>query len=85
MGFSVLCANMVQHYVYRINLPNHMKIHNVFHIDLLTPFHESDSYGKAFPQPPPDLIEGEEEYEVEDIISDRMIRNKRQYSVKWEW
>jgi hypothetical protein len=68
---------------YRINLPNHMKIHNVFHIDLLTPFHQSDNYGEAFPQPPPDLIEGEEEYEVEEIISDRTIRRKRQYLVKW--
>ena len=69
---------------YRINLPQHMKIHNVFHIDLLSPYHETDSYGEAFPQPPPDLIEGQEEYEVEEIISDRMIRRKRQYLVKWK-
>ena len=69
---------------YRINLPQHMKIHNVFHVDLLSPYHETDSYEEAFPQPPPDLIEGQEEYEVEEIISDRMIRRKCQYLVKWK-
>ena len=68
---------------YRIKLPHQMKIHDVFHVDLLTPFNQTDTYGIAFPQPPPDLIEGEEEYEVEEIIADRTIRRKRQYLVKW--
>ena len=69
---------------YRINLPAHMRIHNVFHIDLLTPFHATEVYGEAYPQPPPDLIEGEEEYEVEDIIADRTHRRIRQYLIKWK-
>jgi hypothetical protein len=68
---------------YRIKLPHQMKIHDVFHVDLLAPFNQTENYGEAFPQPPPDLIEGEEEYEVEEIISDRTIRRKRQYLVKW--
>jgi hypothetical protein len=70
---------------YRIKLPETMKIHNVFHIDLLTPYHETQSHGPNFTQPPPELIDGEEEYEVEDIISDRRHgRSKKfQYLVKW--
>jgi hypothetical protein len=25
-----------------------MKIHNVFHVDLLTPYHKTDAYGEAY-------------------------------------
>jgi hypothetical protein len=68
---------------YQIKLPPSMKIHNVFHVDLLIPYHETDAYGTAYPQPPPELIDGEEEYEVEEIIADRIHRHKQQYLVKW--
>ena len=68
---------------YRIQLPISMKIRNVFHVDLLIPFHETDAYGPAYSQPAPELINGDEEYEVEAIIDDRVHRRKRQYLVKW--
>ena len=45
-----------------------MKIHNTFHIDLLMPYQETTAYGKLYLQPPPETIDGEEEYEVEDIL-----------------
>jgi len=62
-----------------------MKIHNVFHVDLLIPHHETEAYGVTYPQPPPELIDGEEEYEVEEIIDDRYNcrKRKKQYLVKW--
>ena len=62
-----------------------MKIHNVFHVDLLIPYKETEAYGDTYPQPPPELIDGQEEYEVEDIITDRFNKRKRkrQYLVKW--
>lgn len=69
---------------YRIQLPPSMKIHNVFHIDLLIPYSETDAYGETFSQPPPELIDGEEEYEVEEIITDRKKRRKKQFLVKWK-
>ena len=68
---------------YRIKLPNDWKIHNVFHVDLLIPHVHTEAYGSAFAKPPPELIDGEEEYEVEDIITHRINRRKKQYLVKW--
>jgi hypothetical protein len=50
------------------------KIHNVFHVDLLTPYHETQVYGTMYSQPPPELIDGKEEYEVEEIIDHRTFR-----------
>ena len=56
---------------YRLQLPQSMsKMHNVFHIDLLILYVETQAYGQLYPQPPPDIIDGEEEYEVEEIVSD---------------
>ena len=48
-------------------LPTSMKIHNVFHVDLLLPYKETEAYRPAYVRPPPDLIEGEEKYTVECI------------------
>jgi hypothetical protein len=53
---------------YRLILPRQWKIHPVFHTALLTPYHETDTHGPNFPEPPLDLVEGEKEYEVEAII-----------------
>ena len=51
-----------------------MKIHNVFHIDLLIPYVKTQAYGENYLQPPPEIIDGEEEYEVEVIIHDCYTR-----------
>jgi len=49
-------------------------MHNVFHVDLLTPYYETDTHGANYSQPLPELIHGQEEYEVEEIIKDRYFR-----------
>jgi len=38
----------------------------------------------APPPPPPELVDGEEEYLVEEVINSRMFRRRLQYLVKWE-
>ena len=69
---------------YRLNLPKTWKIHNVFHANLLSKFTENDIHGPN-PEPPiPDVIEGQEEYEVEGIIDHRIQKNQQQYFVKWK-
>ena len=50
-----------------------MEIHPVFHTTLLRQYKETDVYGANFPQPPPDIIEGEEVYEVEWILKHQKL------------
>jgi len=71
---------------YWLQLPEAMKINDVFHIDLLTPYHETDAYGPPPPQLPATLVDGEEEYKVEEIIDNRYNCHwcKRQYLIKWK-
>ena len=70
---------------YQLTLPPTWKIHDVFHVDLLTPYIETDFHGENFTRPPPDLIAGEDEYEVEQILDSRRHGRGRkvQYLVKW--
>ena len=56
---------------YCLKLPTSLKIHDVFHVDLLTPYHETSKHGANYTQPPPELIDGEGEYQVEEIIDER--------------
>jgi transposase InsO family protein len=68
---------------YRLILPNQWRVHPVFHASLLSPYRETDTHGPNFLQPPPDLIEGEEEYKVEVIIAHKKRGSGYQYLVKW--
>ena len=69
---------------YQLELPPQWKIHDIFHVDLLTPYHETELHGPNYMRPPPDLIDGEEEYEVEEVIQSWKFRrgHKVQYLVK---
>jgi hypothetical protein len=71
---------------YQLTLPHQWKIHDVFHVDLLTPYVETDFHGPNYTRPPPDLINGEEEYEVKNILKSRRHSRGRkvQYLVKWK-
>jgi len=70
---------------YQLQLPASMKIHNVFHVDLLLPYKEMEAYGTLYTRPPP-IIDSEEEYEVEAILDTRRKGrgHQLQYLVHWK-
>ena len=41
---------------YQLMLPEQWKIHDVFHVDLLTPYRETEFHGANYTRPPPDLV-----------------------------
>lgn len=68
---------------YKLQLPTHFRIHNVFHVALLRKYKP----GSKIPAPCPIDIDNEVEYEVETIKAHRHTSQKsnaRQYLVKWK-
>ena len=68
---------------YRLQLPVSWRVHNVFHAALLRSYKQTETYGENFPEPTPELVEGEEVYEVETILNHRKRGRGYQYFVKW--
>jgi len=48
------------------------------------PYKETEAHGPNFTHPPPDLVKGSEEYEVESIENSRVHQGRLQYLVKWK-
>jgi len=71
---------------YRLELLHQWKVHNAFHASLLIPYKEKKAQGPNYPGQIPDMVEGQEEWEVKKILdSCRRGRNKRlQYLLKWK-
>ena len=67
----------------QLQLPQSMKIHNVFHPNLLRKASTDPLINQVNEPPPPVIINNEEEWEVEDILDARSHRGKLQYRVKW--
>ena len=69
---------------YRLKLLTSWQIHNVFHATLLKLYREKEIYGENFTEPPPELVEGEEVYEVKTICGHRKRGQGDQYYVQWQ-
>ena len=71
---------------YRLTLPPSMKVHPVFHVDLLTRYRETEAHGPNYERPPSDIIDGEPEWEVEKIIKSCFHGKRRdlQFLVRWK-
>jgi hypothetical protein len=71
---------------YRLRLPPSMsRLHPVFNVVKLTPAPDDPIEGRRLrPPPPPELVDGEEEWIVEEILDSKVINRKLRYLVKWE-
>ena len=69
---------------YRLKLPKQWCIHPVFHTSLLMPYRETETHGPNYTTPPPDLVNGQEEFEVEAILTHRKRGAGYQYLVRWK-
>jgi len=54
-------ATKILNVAYCLKLSDAWKIHNVFHMSLLTPYNKTEKHSPNFLKPPPDLIDGREE------------------------
>ena len=65
-------TKVVSSVIFKLQLPTTWKIHNVFHVLLLSSYKETEEHGPNFKEPPPDLIDGKQEYEVDQVLDMRL-------------
>jgi glycosylphosphatidylinositol phospholipase D len=61
-----------------------MKNHRVFPVSLLSPATSDPLPGQIEPPPLPVIVQGEEEWKVQEILDSRKRQNQIQYLVKWK-
>jgi len=65
---------------YKLQLPASMPIHPIFHTSILKPF-QAD--GRYQPPPPAITVDGEQEWEVQQILKHRLNGRRTEYLVRW--
>ena len=82
--FSIV--KQVSPVAYQLALPPSWTVHDVFHASLLSPFRHMVQRGQDFLRPPPEIVEGEAEFEVEAIKNHRLhgCRRQLQYLIGWK-
>ncbi|KAH0606111.1 uncharacterized protein H6S33_003772, partial [Morchella sextelata] len=78
-----IVKRIVNPYAYELELPRSMKVHPVFHVSLLSSAANDPLPGQQHLPPPPVEVEGQEEWEVENILDSRNRRGRFEYLVKY--
>lgn len=69
---------------YQLELPPQMRIHDIFHLLLLEPYWENKLERRVQEAPLLEVVEGEEEWEVKEVLDSRVSRGKLLYLVDLE-
>jgi hypothetical protein len=82
-------SRVISPVVYQLTLPaqwKQRKLHDVFHASLLTPYRKTEAHGANFLEPPPDIIDGEDEYKVEQVLDSKKMGQKQRlhYLIQWK-
>jgi hypothetical protein len=82
--FKVISA--VGKSAYKLELPKGWLIHDTFHESKLKPVYELQFPKQKIlrPRPPPEIIDGEEEHEVEEVQKVRLEAGKKKFLIKWK-
>jgi predicted aspartyl protease len=70
-------------HAYRLKFPKSIKRHPVVHVSEIEPASNDPLPGQVHAPPPPVVIDGEEEWEVEEVVDSRRRYRKLEYKVKW--
>ena len=84
-------VRVVSSVAYELKLPANMKIHPVFHASRLRAYKDGSSqfpHRVVNPRPPPDILDGEDAWEVEEVVGKRSRKRGRtttvEYLVRWK-
>lgn len=72
---------------YKLKLPKSLKIHPVFHVSLLQPWHkdaELPTHVDTAMYHPPPVVPEDDQYLVETLLDKRISRGRAQYLVRWK-
>jgi hypothetical protein len=69
---------------YKLALPPALRVHDVFHVDCLSPYKGNKVNRQVPPPPEPITVEGKEEYEVDHIRDSKLFGCTLKYLVRWK-
>ena len=69
---------------YQLELPDYLKVHNVFNVTLLTRHRPDPIPNRKPPEPKPILVDDHEEYTIKKFINSNWYGNHFQYKVRYE-